>query len=84
MLILSRRPGDAILIEGGIRLVVIACDRRGVRLGIEAPNDVSIVREEIATMVAAENHRASTMPAAVELVKSLDPSLLPQREKAAS
>ena len=83
MLILSRRPGDAILIEGGIRLVVIACDRRGVRLGIEAPNDVSIVREEIATMVAAENHRASTMPA-VELVRSLDPSLLPQRDRAAS
>ena len=83
MLILSRRPGDAILIEGGIRLVVIACDRRGVRLGIEAPNDVSIVREEIATMVAAENHRASAMPA-VELVRSLDPSLLPQRDRAAS
>ncbi len=81
MLILSRRPGDAILIEGGIRLVVIACDRGGVRLGIEAPSDVSIVREEIATMVATENHRASTMPAAVELVRSLDPSLLPQREK---
>jgi carbon storage regulator len=44
MLILSRRPGDAILIDGGIRLVVIACDKRGVRLGIEAPTDVSIVR----------------------------------------
>ena len=84
MLILSRRPGDAILIDGGIRLVVIACDRRGVRLGIEAPNDVSIVREEIATLVAAENQRASTMPAAVDLVRSLDPTLLPKREKAAS
>lgn len=58
MLILSRRPGDAIVIEGGIRVVVLACDRRGVRLGIEAPSDVSIVREEIVTQIAAENRRA--------------------------
>jgi carbon storage regulator len=71
MLILSRRPGDAILIEGGIRLVVIACDRRGVRLGIEAPSDVSIVRAEIATLVAEENKRASAPSAAADLVRSL-------------
>jgi carbon storage regulator len=60
MLILSRRPGDAILIEGGIRVVVLACDRRGVRIGIEAPTSVSIVREEIVHQIAAENRRAST------------------------
>ena len=59
MLILSRRPGDAIVIEGGIRVVVLACDKRGVRIGIEAPNSVSIVREEIVNQIAAENVRAS-------------------------
>ena len=47
MLILSRRVGDAILIGDGIRLVVLACDRRGVRLGIEAPPEVRVLREEI-------------------------------------
>jgi carbon storage regulator len=74
MLILSRRPGDAILIDGGIRLVVIACDKRGVRLGIEAPTDVSIVREEIATLVADENRRASAVPATADLLRALGPS----------
>jgi carbon storage regulator len=49
MLILSRRPGDAILIDGGIRIVVLASGQRSVRLGIEAPSDVGIVREEIAS-----------------------------------
>ncbi len=49
MLILSRRPGDAILIDGGIRIVVLASGQRSVRLGIEAPAQVGIVREEIAT-----------------------------------
>ena len=48
MLILSRRPGDAILIDGGIRIVVLASDQRTVRLGIEAPSKVGILREEIA------------------------------------
>jgi carbon storage regulator len=59
MLILSRRPGDSILIGDGIRLVVLECDRRGVRIGIEAPAEVSIVRGEIATQIADENRRAS-------------------------
>jgi carbon storage regulator CsrA len=47
MLILSRRPGDAIVIDGGIRIVVLASGQRCVRLGIEAPADVGIVREEV-------------------------------------
>ncbi len=59
MLILSRRVGDAILIEGGIRIVILACDRKGVRIGIEAPPEVSILREEIVTQVTSENLRAN-------------------------
>ncbi len=59
MLILSRRPGDSILIGDGIRIVVLECDRRGVRIGIEAPTDVGIVRGEIASQIADENRRAS-------------------------
>jgi len=47
MLILSRRPGDAIVIDGGIRIVVLASGQRCVRLGIEAPAQIGIVREEV-------------------------------------
>lgn len=68
MLILSRRAGDAIVIEGGIRIVVLASDRRGVRLGIEAPPHVSIVREEIVTQIADENRRANVGAEAAALV----------------
>jgi carbon storage regulator len=59
MLILSRRPGDSILIGDGIRLVVLECDRRGVRIGIDAPPEVNILRGEIAKQIADENRRAS-------------------------
>ena len=59
MLVLNRRPGEAIILDGGIRVVVLSCDRRGVRLGIEAPADVNIQREELVSQVAAQNRRAS-------------------------
>ena len=48
MLILNRKLGDAVLMDGGIRVVILSCDRRGVRLGIEAPDAVTVLREEIA------------------------------------
>ena len=59
MLILGRRPGDSIVIDGGIRIVVLACDRGGVRLGIEAPPEVAILRGEIVRAVADENRKAA-------------------------
>ena len=59
MLILNRRPGSAILIDGGIRIVVLSVDSSGVRLGIEAPEGITILREEIVTAVAEENRRAN-------------------------
>ncbi len=58
MLILTRTPGDAIVIDGGIRIIVLACDRKGVRLGIEAPASVTILRSEIVDAIAEENRRA--------------------------
>lgn len=73
MLILSRRPGDAIVIGDGIRVVVLECDRRGVRLGIEAPAEVSILREEIVRQIADENRRAGTAPPETEWVDALRP-----------
>ena len=63
MLILGRRPGESILIDGGIRVVVLACDRGGVRLGIEAPSAVGILRGEIAQAVADANRGAAASEA---------------------
>lgn len=59
MLILGRREGESILIEGGIRIVVVSCDRGGVRIGIEAPAETKILRGEIARQVEVENMRAT-------------------------
>jgi len=60
MLVLKRRQGEAILLDGGIRIVLLDSDRRGARIGIEAPAETSIKREELVVQVAAENRRAGS------------------------
>jgi carbon storage regulator len=60
MLILSRKEGDSIIIDGGVKIVVLSADRRGVRLGIEAPTQTRILRGEIVDQVGQENKRATT------------------------
>lgn len=60
MLILQRREQQALLIGDDIRVVVLKTDGGGVRLGIEAPVEVTILREEIVDEVMAENLLAST------------------------
>jgi len=73
MLILSRKPGDAILIDGGVRIVVLSVESGGVRLGIEAPAAVGIVREEVAQRIAEENRRAGELPADRDFLRGLEP-----------
>lgn len=58
MLVLNRRRGEAIQIEGGIRIVILDSDRRGAKVGIEAPDTVRIQREELISPSAAENRKA--------------------------
>jgi carbon storage regulator len=59
VLILGRRAGESIVIDGGIKIVVLSCDRGGVRIGIEAPQEVTILRGEIAQAVADTNRQAT-------------------------
>ena len=48
MLVLSRKIGERIVIEPGIEIAVVEIRGGKVRLGIEAPRDVSIRRSELA------------------------------------
>jgi carbon storage regulator len=47
MLVLTRRLGEAITIGENIRIVVVDISGHQVKLGIEAPKDVEIYREEL-------------------------------------
>lgn len=65
MLILTRRAGEAILLAGGIRVIVIATERGQVRLGIEAPPEVTILRQEIVDSITAGTVAAVATPEAL-------------------
>lgn len=60
MLILTRKIGESILVGDNIRLVVLEIRGRQIRLGIEAPADIVVLREEIAQRLADENRRAAS------------------------
>jgi carbon storage regulator len=47
MLVLTRKVGEEIIINGCIRVTVTAIDRNKVRIGITAPPEVRIDREEV-------------------------------------
>ena len=48
MLVLSRKLGEKIVIGENIVITVVKIDRNQIRIGIEAPHDVPVYREEIA------------------------------------
>lgn len=47
MLVLSRKPGERILIDGRIAITIVRIGPNNVRLGIEAPKELNIVRDEL-------------------------------------
>ncbi|WP_435010916.1 carbon storage regulator CsrA [Tundrisphaera lichenicola] len=47
MLVLSRKLNESIVIGGNIRITVASVTGRCVRIGIEAPKEVAIYREEL-------------------------------------
>jgi len=55
MLILTRRSNERIFIGDSIVLVVLSSENNRVKLGIEAPSDIQILREEIADEVTKLN-----------------------------
>jgi carbon storage regulator CsrA len=66
MLVLSRKPGEKLILGEGITVTVLEVVGNRVRVGIEAPGDVRILRGELACWLKPETvppHRAAPSPA---------------------
>jgi carbon storage regulator len=59
MLVLSRKLGQRFQVGPEVRITIVKIDRNSVRIGIEAPDDVTVYREEI---VPNENETESDQP----------------------
>lgn len=59
MLIITRRPGEKIMLGEDISIQVMEIVGNQVRIGIQAPKSVPVYREEIWEAVKAENQAAA-------------------------
>lgn len=59
MLVLARKLDESIVIDGNITVKIISIDKGVVKLGIDAPRDISIIRNELLEDVKDLNIAAS-------------------------
>jgi carbon storage regulator len=58
MLVLTRKLGESITIGDDIRITVMTVKGNQVKIGIEAPTETKVYREEIYTSILEANERA--------------------------
>jgi carbon storage regulator len=60
MLILSRKTGESIIIDGRILVKIVRLEGEAVKVGIEAPADVQVHRQEVYEEIQGNNRKALT------------------------
>ncbi len=71
MLVIRRRAGESILINGDIEIEVLEVGLSQVKLGISAPKDIPIVRKEV-HVTGQQNRAASREISLIELSSLAD------------
>ncbi len=61
MLVLTRKLGESIAIDDHIKIRVVQIKGKQVRLGIEAPKDTKIHREEVYMAIQEQNQQSSAV-----------------------
>ena len=61
MLILSRREGESVIVGDEVTIVILGIKGRQVRVGISAPKNINIYREEILSRLEPNDDRAALL-----------------------
>lgn len=72
MLILRRKPGEQLLIGDNIRITVMDVSEGGVRLAIDAPREITILRSELKKAVDANRDAANEQSEPRQLLNMLN------------
>ena len=75
MLYLTRKPGQAVIVNQSIEVRVVEVRGRAVKLGFRFPEDASVVREEVFIAIKEANE------AAAEAAQAVPPSLAGRRSR---
>jgi carbon storage regulator len=70
MLYLTRRPGEAVIINNAIEVRVVELKGKSVKLGFTFPPDATVLREEVFLQIKAENEAAVAASADVLRARS--------------
>jgi carbon storage regulator len=73
MLVLNRRKGETVIIGDNIRITIVDVQGDNIKIGIDAPRNINILREEIHEEVIAANRQASQQvdAAKIEALRNL-------------
>ncbi len=58
MLVISRKPGESLIISDNIRITLLSLSSDKVAIGIDAPKSVKVVREELLETIRANKESA--------------------------
>lgn len=70
MLVLRRKKNESIIIDGQIEITILEIDGDQIKLGIEAPKEIEVIRNEILEKVKLENQKALTVKVDLSIIKS--------------
>lgn len=62
MLVLSRKVGEKIIVNGNIEIVVTMLDRNKCRIGVIAPKEYKIIRQELIGTSEGDHHAEAARP----------------------
>lgn len=57
MLILTRKPTEVVVIGDDIKVTILGLKGNQIQIGIDAPKDISVHREEIYNLILPENNK---------------------------
>lgn len=69
MLVVKRKKGESIIIGDNIEVNIVEIDGASVKISIDAPREISILRKELLNEVQKENKNALTFD--VNIIKNL-------------
>ncbi|SDX28414.1 carbon storage regulator CsrA [Paenibacillus sp. CF384] len=69
MLVLSRKKGEAVVIQDNIEITVLEINGDTIKLGFKAPREVEILRKELYAQVEQSNLESATQVSNLQILK---------------